>query len=160
VYGDHGSAVRRYFHRLTRNPDLADDLAQEVFLKVVRAAGTYQAQERERAWVFRIAQNVLLDHYRKAGRSREEPDTFEALQAAASGARRRPAARARAAVDRRPRGLPARRGRRAELRRDRFAARHDGAGRPLADLPRAAGAARDVDAARTAHRRGGQEVRR
>jgi RNA polymerase sigma-70 factor, ECF subfamily len=85
VYGEHGPAVRRYFQRLTRNPDLADDLAQEVFLKVVRAAGTYQAQERERAWIFRIAQNVLLDYYRKAGRSREEPDTFEALQPAPQG---------------------------------------------------------------------------
>jgi RNA polymerase sigma-70 factor, ECF subfamily len=85
VYGEHGPAVRRYFQRLTRNRDLADDLAQEVFLKVVRAAGTYQAQERERAWVFRIAQNVLLDHYRKVGRSREEPDAFEAVQAPPQG---------------------------------------------------------------------------
>jgi RNA polymerase sigma-70 factor, ECF subfamily len=81
VYGEHGPAVRRYFQRLTRNPDLADDLAQEVFLKVVRSAGTYQPQERERAWVFRIAQNVLLDHYRRSGRSREDQIEVEPVQA-------------------------------------------------------------------------------
>jgi RNA polymerase sigma-70 factor, ECF subfamily len=85
VYGDHGPAVRRYFHRLTRNPDLADDLAQEVFLKVVRAAGTYQPQERERAWVFRIAQNVLLDHYRRAGRACEDQVDVEPIHAAPQG---------------------------------------------------------------------------
>ena len=81
VYGLHGSAVRRYFIRLTRNPDLANDLSQEVYLKVLRAAATYRPQERERAWVFRIAQNVLLDHYRRTGRSREEQVDVEPVQA-------------------------------------------------------------------------------
>jgi RNA polymerase sigma factor (sigma-70 family) len=159
VYGDHGPAVRRYFHRLTRNPDLADDLAQEVFLKVVRAAGTYQPQERERAWVFRIAQNVLLDHYRRAGAHARTRSTSSRCRHPRNVAADLQHALARLAPDDREVFLLGEVGglSYAEIA---STARHDGAGRPLADLPRAAGAARDVDAARAAHRRGGQEVRR
>jgi RNA polymerase sigma-70 factor (ECF subfamily) len=56
--------VYRYFRRLVGAADLAEDLTQEVFLRVVRGLDRYQAQGREAAWVFRIARNVLLDHRR------------------------------------------------------------------------------------------------
>jgi DNA-directed RNA polymerase specialized sigma24 family protein len=47
----------------------AEDLTQEVFLRVVRALARYEERELERAWVFRIARNVLLDHRRAQGRA-------------------------------------------------------------------------------------------
>ncbi len=47
----------------------ADDLAQEVFVRVVRSAETYDDRERERAWVFRIARSVLVDHQRRRNRT-------------------------------------------------------------------------------------------
>src|SRR5262245_34284592 len=49
----------------------AEDLTQEVFVKVVRSVDSYREQEREVAWVFRIARNVLIDRYRQ--RKREAP---------------------------------------------------------------------------------------
>src|SRR5690349_21739492 len=49
----------------------AEDLSQEVFVKVVRSFGSYREQEREVAWVFRIARNVLVDRHRQ--RKREVP---------------------------------------------------------------------------------------
>jgi RNA polymerase sigma-70 factor (ECF subfamily) len=69
LFDEHGGAVRRYFRRLTGDHASADDLAQEVFLRVVRAADAYEPAERERAWLFRIARNVFLDGRRRASRS-------------------------------------------------------------------------------------------
>ena len=78
LFSEHGAAVRQYLRRATRAGDTADDLSQEVFLRVVRGAGRYEPRERERAWVFRIAHNVLLDHRRRQGRSREDHVDVEA----------------------------------------------------------------------------------
>ena len=65
VFEQHGSAVRHYFRRLTGDHAAADDLTQEVFLRIVRGARDYQPLERERAWVFRIARNVFVDGRRR-----------------------------------------------------------------------------------------------
>ena len=69
VFEQHGPAVHRYFRRLTGDSAAAEDLTQEVFLRVVRAADEYEPLERERAWVFRIARNVLVDCRRQQGRA-------------------------------------------------------------------------------------------
>ena len=56
---------------MTAGSSVADDLTQEVFVRVLQASGRYDARERERAWVFRIARNVLIDHHRRRARSVE-----------------------------------------------------------------------------------------
>jgi RNA polymerase sigma-70 factor (ECF subfamily) len=58
-------ALRGYFRRAVGRHDLAEDLTQEVFLRVVRATDQYQARGRERAWLFTIAHRVLIDHFRR-----------------------------------------------------------------------------------------------
>jgi RNA polymerase sigma-70 factor (ECF subfamily) len=63
-------AVYHYFRRLTRRRDVAQDLAQEVFLRVVRDIQRYRSIGREAAWVFGIARHVLAEHRR--GRQDEE----------------------------------------------------------------------------------------
>jgi RNA polymerase sigma-70 factor (ECF subfamily) len=67
----HGAAVRAYFRRAA-GADVADDLVQEVFLRVVRFADGFESRGRDRAWLFTIAQRVLIDHVRDASR-RERP---------------------------------------------------------------------------------------
>ncbi len=67
LFGRHHLAVFRFLRRLTGNAEQAEDLTQEVFLRVVRALPEYRAQNREEAWVFRIARNVLLDDRRRRG---------------------------------------------------------------------------------------------
>jgi RNA polymerase sigma-70 factor, ECF subfamily len=68
----HGRSIRQYILRATRRVSVAEDLVQEVFLRIVRAAPGYDPRERERAWVFRIARNVLIDSQRREARSRED----------------------------------------------------------------------------------------
>jgi len=72
LFEQHGPAVYRYFRRSTADPGAAEDLSQEVFLRISRHAGSYEPRERERAWVFRIARNVLIDHKRAAKRGATE----------------------------------------------------------------------------------------
>lgn len=53
-----------YFYRLAR-PE-AEDLLQELFLRVVRNIGQYQHDGRFDAWLFRIAANLVRDRVRRA----------------------------------------------------------------------------------------------
>jgi RNA polymerase sigma-70 factor, ECF subfamily len=84
----HGPALRAWFRRATGRPDVADDLAQEVFLRVVRFADGFEARGRDRAWLFTIAHRVLVDHVRSAARPGAVPVASEAAAAdlAARGA--------------------------------------------------------------------------
>ncbi len=54
-----------YFSRLLRDPALAEDLAQEVFLRVYKARGRYRPEARFTTWVYRIATNLALNAIRK-----------------------------------------------------------------------------------------------
>jgi len=58
-----------YFRARRCAPELAEDLTQEVMLKVYRKAGQIRDRRLFRGWLFKIASNTLLIHYDK--RSRE-----------------------------------------------------------------------------------------
>jgi RNA polymerase sigma-70 factor, ECF subfamily len=64
--------VRRYerpvfslLYRMVRDRALAEDLAQETFIKVLNAIGSYNAQFKFSSWIFKIANNAAIDHLRK-----------------------------------------------------------------------------------------------
>jgi RNA polymerase sigma-70 factor (ECF subfamily) len=62
----HQSAVRRLLRRLTSGDEaLADDLAQETFLRTYRGLRRYQGGARLSTWLYRIAYNVFLDERRR-----------------------------------------------------------------------------------------------
>ncbi len=57
--------IVRFLARLIGSA-LAPDLAQEVFLKLYRSVGNYRDQGYFKAWLYRIALNVVRDHQRRA----------------------------------------------------------------------------------------------
>lgn len=59
-------AVYRYFLRVVGGVEEAEDLTQEVFLRIVQGLGRYTAQGREESWVFTIARAVQAEHGRAA----------------------------------------------------------------------------------------------
>lgn len=61
----HKAAVYGYLLRLTARPDVAEDLFQEVFLKLVRKPGAYTEREKFKAWLFTVARNAAMDHFRR-----------------------------------------------------------------------------------------------
>ena len=64
IFARHHHDVFRYLVRMTGRRDVADDLSQEVFLRVVRALANGGPIGHERGWVFSIARNLLIDRHR------------------------------------------------------------------------------------------------
>jgi len=65
--------VRAYIYRVTLNPDLTQDLCQEVLLTMVRSIGDLREPQRFWPWLYRIAQSRIQEHLRTTHR-RREPD--------------------------------------------------------------------------------------
>ncbi len=70
--------VRRYqrpvfslIYRMVRDRELAEDLAQETFIKVLNAIERYRPEFKFSSWIFKIANNATIDHLR-----RKELDTL------------------------------------------------------------------------------------
>lgn len=57
--------LRRYLHRKVRDAALADDLLQEVFVRVHVHLARLRAPERVAPWLYRIARNLAVDHLRR-----------------------------------------------------------------------------------------------
>lgn len=55
--------------RMTRNPEDAEDLVQETYLKAVRSAHLFDESLNGRAWLFKILTNSFRDRYRKKVKS-------------------------------------------------------------------------------------------
>ena len=66
----YGAAVR-----LTRNPDTAQDLVQDTYLKAFRARQRFEAGTNLKAWLFTILQNTWRNRRRDQARSRVEFDS-------------------------------------------------------------------------------------
>ncbi|HMB81914.1 MAG TPA: RNA polymerase sigma factor [Vicinamibacterales bacterium] len=64
LFQRHHLALFRYVYRLTGRRDVAEDVVQEVFVRVVRRLDAYQTMGREAAWLFTIARRLLVDRHR------------------------------------------------------------------------------------------------
>jgi RNA polymerase sigma-70 factor (ECF subfamily) len=65
---EHHDGVFRYLRRVVGSPEPARDLTQEVFLRVSRAGIPNATDIGKRAWLFRIARNLALNHLRDGRR--------------------------------------------------------------------------------------------
>ena len=71
VVQDHSARVYRLAYRLTGNPHDAEDLTQEVFVRVFRSLHSYQPGTFE-GWLHRITTNLFLDTVRRRQRQRTD----------------------------------------------------------------------------------------
>lgn len=55
----------QFFYRLCWDRDRAEDLAQELFLKLILGAKRYRPEGRMSTFVYRVATNLWIDHYRQ-----------------------------------------------------------------------------------------------
>ena len=61
-----------FMYRMARNAAAAEDLAQEVFLRVYRSRETYEATAKFTTWLYRIATNLAVNHARDTRHERPE----------------------------------------------------------------------------------------
>src|ERR1700730_11185466 len=60
----HRSPVVHFLYRMVQNYAVAEELAQEVFLRVYRSRGTYEPTAKFTTWLFRIATHLALNSLR------------------------------------------------------------------------------------------------
>jgi RNA polymerase sigma-70 factor (ECF subfamily) len=65
-------AMVHFMYRTSRNGAAAEDLAQEVFLRVYRSRSSYEASAKFTTWLYRIATNLAVNHARDTRHERPE----------------------------------------------------------------------------------------
>jgi len=73
LFTAHHRQIVRYLNRAVGHTETARDLAQEVFLRVARTPAPASNDGERRAWLFRIARNLAIDHQRQQHRRPETP---------------------------------------------------------------------------------------
>ena len=82
LLGKYRKPIVHFMYRMVHNQAVAEELAQEVFLRVYRSRETYRAEARFSTWLYRIATNLGVNHARDTKRERsastiylDEPDS-------------------------------------------------------------------------------------
>jgi len=65
LYGRHKGGVYRYLLRQCRDAAVAEELFQDVWMNLMRARAGYTVQAKFTTYLYRLAHNRLIDHYRK-----------------------------------------------------------------------------------------------
>ena len=73
LFERYGELIRRHLVRITRDDVAAQDLLQEAFLRVWTRAAQWDGRGSFKAWLYRIATNLALNHLRTIRRRREQP---------------------------------------------------------------------------------------
>lgn len=88
----HRGPIIHFLYRMVQNQAVAEELAQEVFLRVYRSRGTYEPTAKFTTWLFRIATHLALNAIRdgKGEKNKESLDNDQADGAVRQVADRRP----------------------------------------------------------------------
>jgi len=86
VYAEFFPLICRYIYSLCRNEALAEDLAQETFLKAMRSIGGFRGDCKLEVWLCQIAKNTYFTYLKKQERARKSletlpPDSFPGEEA-------------------------------------------------------------------------------
>jgi RNA polymerase sigma-70 factor (ECF subfamily) len=60
----HRTSLVQHLSRLVQNPAVAEELAQDVFLRIHRSRQTWEPSAKFSTWLFRISTNVAYNHFR------------------------------------------------------------------------------------------------
>ena len=69
LYAKHKGGVYRYLLRQCGGTGIADELFQDVWMNLIRARAAYVPTAKFTTWLYRIAHNRLIDHWRASGQA-------------------------------------------------------------------------------------------
>lgn len=72
LFDRHQARVVRFCHRFVGDAHRAEELAQDVFVKLYKSASRYQPSARFQTFLFRVATNTCLNELRRPGRAAEK----------------------------------------------------------------------------------------
>ncbi|MDR7001799.1 RNA polymerase sigma factor SigX [Neobacillus niacini] len=65
LYKKYHNDVYNFLYYMVHNRDQAEDLVQEVYIRVLKAHQKFKGDSSEKTWLFAIARNVAIDSFRK-----------------------------------------------------------------------------------------------
>ena len=68
IVGRYKNKIYNYIYRMVGNSEDAEDLTQEVFVKMYVALDSFRNQSSLSTWLYRIAGNLCIDAHRKSSR--------------------------------------------------------------------------------------------
>src|SRR5688500_9079935 len=71
LYRRYNASIARFVASRVRDRGRAEDLVQEIFLSALRRLRATDAKITFRPWIFEIAKNAAIDHYRRMSRAEE-----------------------------------------------------------------------------------------
>jgi RNA polymerase sigma-70 factor (ECF subfamily) len=76
LVGKHNRPVIHFLYRMVHNQAVAEELAQEVFLRVYRARDSYRAEAKFTTWLYRIATNLAVNQARDTRHERSAQTVY------------------------------------------------------------------------------------
>jgi RNA polymerase sigma-70 factor, ECF subfamily len=76
LVGKYHRAMINFLYRMVHNQAVAEELAQEVFLRVYRSRESYRAEAKFTTWLYRIATNLAVNHARDTRHERSAQTVY------------------------------------------------------------------------------------
>jgi RNA polymerase sigma-70 factor (ECF subfamily) len=87
LYARHKGSLYRYLQRMCRQREVANDLFQEVWSRVIASRERYEVRAQFTTFLFQIAHNCAIDYFRRAERQRvNQTDDVDEMQDRLAGA--------------------------------------------------------------------------
>jgi RNA polymerase sigma-70 factor (ECF subfamily) len=85
IWHEFADRLGRFIRSRVSDPATADDIRQDVFVKIQKKVGQLEDPARLEGWIYLIARNAIIDHYRTRKETVEVPDTLPAEPGADNG---------------------------------------------------------------------------
>ena len=76
IWNDFGDKLRSFIRRRVSDDATADDILQDVFVKIAARSTTLNDPGKLQGWIFLVARNAVIDHYRTRKETVEVPETL------------------------------------------------------------------------------------
>jgi|SRR5699024_2867112 len=76
LYDQYHTDLYQYVYYMVKNKHVAEDIVQEVYIKVLKSYQNFRGESSEKTWIFSIARHTTMDYFRKQQRRQNRLASF------------------------------------------------------------------------------------
>ena len=80
LFERHKKNLFGFFYKITYDRDLSEDMIQDVFIRILRYRGSFRGYGKFSTWMYSIAHNISIDHFRKQKNLKEDPEVLNSVE--------------------------------------------------------------------------------